>query len=221
MHGVITTYDNKKGTGRVQGYDGQIYFFTREMVAKAEDLPYIMMEMEADFTPSSAEGRAEAHDLVLTNPDSFNDKVVYYSEPTDFLCEREDLVSGFDVLDRGFYRLYRSERTEERARSALIRECLSVNANSLVSYKVETQLKGAMGYGYEVVTCSGVPVALGRLNPNGDLRAEDLKNSINQNRIKKLHSSMINTKIGKMVIKVLAGILVVIFTLGFIFSGGI
>ena len=37
MHGVITTYDNKKGTGRVQGDDGQIYFFSRDMVAKAEE----------------------------------------------------------------------------------------------------------------------------------------------------------------------------------------
>lgn len=221
MHGLITTYDNKKGTGRVQGDDGRIYFFTRDMVAKGEDLPYLMMDMEVSFDSAMVDGRAEAHELELTNPDSFKDKNVYYTEPSEFLCEKEDLVSGFDVLDRALYRLYRNDRTEERARRALIQECLSVNANSLVSYKVETQLKGALGYGYEVVTCSGVPVVLGRMNPNGEARAEDLKNSINQDRVKKLNSTMVNIKIGKMVIKALAAVLVVIFTLGFIFSGGL
>ena len=88
MHGVITTYDNKKGTGRVQGDDGQIYFFSRDMVAKAEDIPSLMMEMEADFTPVQGEGRMEAHELSLTDPDSFQDKVLDYNEPQGFLCEK-------------------------------------------------------------------------------------------------------------------------------------
>ena len=222
MHGVITTYDNKKGTGRVQGDDGQIYFFSRDMVAKAEDIPSLMMEMEADFTPVQGEGRMEAHELSLTDPDSFQDKVLYYNEPQGFLCEKEDLVSGFDVLDRGLYRLSRSERSEEKARYALIRECVDLGANALVSYKVETHLKIAIGFSYEVVECSGVPVVLGRLNPNGDARAEDLKHRIDQEeKIKKLHNAMVNTKIGKMVIKGLAAVLIVIFTLGFFLSGGV
>ncbi len=35
MHGVITTYDSKKGTGRIQGDDGFMYFFDLELSAHA------------------------------------------------------------------------------------------------------------------------------------------------------------------------------------------
>ena len=37
MQGQITTYDNKKGVGRVQGEDGHIYRFTRNELAQGED----------------------------------------------------------------------------------------------------------------------------------------------------------------------------------------
>lgn len=221
MHGVITTYDSKKGTGRIQGDDGFMYFFDRDHVARQEEIASLMMEMEADFTAETEGDKHIATEVKLTYPEKAQDMVRYYSEPPEFLCAKEDLVPGFDVLDRGIYSIFRSERTEEKARRMLIRDCLTYGANSLVSYRVERKLKNAMGHGFEVFTCHGVPVVLGRLNHNGEMRAEDLKHRLNQDKIKRAHDIIVNTRIGKMVLKVLGGILLIIFTIGFIVSGGL
>lgn len=221
MHGLITACDNKKGVGYIQGDDGQIYFFTHAMVASADEIHFLRMERSVEFNPVKVEQRWEAHDMVLQGLDEESNQELFYFEPQEFLCETQDLVAGYDVLDRAIFPLHRGERTEELARKALITECRSVGANSLVRYSVNVKQRAGIGYGYEVVTCSGVPVVLGRLDPKGDVRASDLKNHINQDRVKRLHNYMINTKIGKMVLMALAGILLVVFTLGFFISGGL
>lgn len=221
MHGLITTCDNKKGVGYIQGDDGQIYFFTHAMVSSADEIPYLRMDRGVEFNPVEVEGRWEAHDMELQGISEDAEKELYYFEPKEFLCETKDLVSGYDVLDRAIFPLHRGERTEELARKALITECRSVGANSLVRYSVNVKQRAGIGYGYEVVTCTGVPVVLGKLDPNGDVRASDLKNHINQDRVRRLHNYMVNTKIGKMVLMFLAGVMLVVFTLGFFLSGGL
>ncbi len=221
MHGLITTYDNKKGTGRVQGDDGHIYFFNRDMLSKPEEEDSFMMDMEVEFTSSEDSDNKVAADIYLTDPKSVQDKSIFYQEPASFLCETEDLVSGYDVLDRGLFALQRSERTEEKARNALIRECVGVGANSLVSYKVERQLKSAFGNGFETFTVRGVPVVLGRIDDKGEMRAADLKNRLNQEKIKKAHNIIVNTRIGKLVLKGMGAVLLIIFALGFFLTGGI
>lgn len=231
MHGKISTYDNKKGEGRVQADDGHIYWFNNDCIARQEDCDYLMMEVEVEFevglkqvkdrkTNQMVEKQA-ALELTVLNPQSLDEHNIFYSEPSSFLYEKEDLVEGFDVLDRGLYSLSRSDRTEEKARYRLTRDCLEYGANSLVSYKVDVKLKNAFGNGYNIYTVSGVPVILGRRDNNGDLRSSDLKNRLDQTKIKKAHEILVNTRIGKMVIKGLAAFMLIIFALGFFLTGGI
>lgn len=190
-----------------------------------------MMDVEVEFevglkqvkdrkTNQMVEKQA-ALELTVLNPQSLDEHNIFYSEPSSFLYEKEDLVEGFDVLDRGLYSLSRSDRTEEKARYRLTRDCLEYGANSLVSYKVDVKLKNAFGNGYNIYTVSGVPVILGRRDNNGDLRSSDLKNRLDQTKIKKAHEILVNTRIGKMVIKGLAAFMLIIFALGFFLTGGI
>lgn len=231
MRGKISTYDNKKGEGRVQGDDGHIYWFNDGCIARQEDCDYLMMDVEVEFevglkqvkdrkTNQMVEKQA-ALEITVLNPQSLDEHNIFYSEPSSFLYEKEDLVEGFDVLDRGLYALSRSERTEEKARYRLTRDCLEYGANSLVLYKVDIKLKNAFGNGYNIYTATGVPVILGRRDPNGDLRSSDLKNRLDQVKIKKAHEILVNTRIGKMVVKGLAAVLLLIFALGFFLTGGI
>lgn len=231
MHGKISTYDNKKGEGRVQADDGHIYWFNRDCIARAEDSDYLMMEVEVEFEVGSIKvkdrksnsmvERQGALELKVLNYQDLDEHNVFYAEPSSFLYEKEDLVEGFDVLDRGLYSLSRSDRTEEKARYRLTRDCLEYGANSLVSYKVDVKLKNAFGNGYNIYTVTGVPVILGRRDEQGELRSSDLKNRLDQNKIKKAHEILVNTRIGKMVVKGLAALLLLIFALGFFLTGGL
>lgn len=223
MQGQITTYDNKKGTGRVQGDDGHIYAFDRNSLARLEDCDSLSVEMKVEFNAEiDSEGNNFASELVVLNPEDFTDDCLFI-EPGEFVCHKDDLVSGYDVLDRGLYRIERSDRTEENARNRLIRECRAYGANAVVSYKVDVKLKNAFGNGFNIYTASGVPVVLGRrcTDGSGEYRAAELRERLNQKQIKKAHDMIVNTRIGKLVLKGLAAVLLIIFALGFILTGGV
>ena len=231
MHGTISTYDNKKGEGRVQADDGHIYWFNRDCISREEESDYLMMDVEVEFEVGTLNvkdrktnqmvERQAALELKVLNPQALDEHNVFYSEPSSFLYEKDDLVPGFDVLDRGLYSLSRSDRSEEKARYRLTRDCVEYGANSLVSYKVDIKLKNAFGNGYNIYTATGVPVILGRRDDHGELRVSDLKNRLDQAKIKKAHEILVNTRIGKMVVKGLAALLLLIFALGFFMTGGI
>lgn len=218
INGTITSYDNKKGEGRIQADDGHIYWFSLKSLAKAEDSDYLMVGMEVSLKGEVKDGNYTASDVTVTNPEAFDDEKIRYVEPASFMCVKEDLVDGYDVLDRGLYPIARGERTEEKARYRLINECTTLGANAIVRYEVECQLKSAFGYGFNHYTAKGVPVVLGKPDPQGELSANDLKNRLDQERIKKNHNAIINTKIGKLVLQALGAILLFIFTLGFLFA---
>lgn len=231
MQGQITTYDNKKGVGRIQGEDGHIYRFTRNELAQGEDSSNLMMEMQVSFTPSlDQNGYQQAAEIVVLNREEFEQDALYV-EPESFVVAKEDLVAGYDVLDRGLFALERGERTEEKARTRLINECVAVGANGMVRYHCEVQLKNAFGYGFNIYRVSAVPVVLGRrigtiaqsqeLDTGYQFRAAELQNRLNQEQIKKAHNLIVNTKIGKLVLKGLGALLLFIFALGFILTGGV
>ena len=231
MQGQITTYDNKKGVGRVQGEDGHIYRFTRNELAQGEDSSNLMMEMQVEFTPSTDQnGYQQAAEIKVLNRADFVGDALYV-EPESFVVDKEDLVPGYDVLDRGLYGLERGERSEEKAKARLINECVAVGANGIVRYKCETQLKNAFGYGFNIYRVSGVPVVLGRrigtraeakeIDNGYQFRASELNQRLNQAQIKKAHNLIVNTKLGKLVLKAIGAFLLFIFVMGFILTGGI
>lgn len=231
MQGQITTYDNKKGVGRVQGDDGHIYRFTRKELAQGEDSSNLMMEMQVSFTPSTDQnGYLQADEITVLNRADFAEDSLYM-EPESFVTAKEDLVPGYDVLDRGLFALERGDRTEEKAKARLIKDCLDVGANGVVRYRCEAQLKNAFGYGFNVYRAIGVPVVLGRrigtraevkeVDTGYQFRASELNHRLNQEKIKKAHSVIVNTKLGKLILKGLGALLLFIFVLGFIMTGGL
>lgn len=223
MHGKITSYDSRKGAGWIQGDDGHIYDFKRQDLLKAEYESYLRTDMQIDFqasTQTNADGNKQALELNITNPEEFSDNV-FYKEPENMPIYPEDFVDGYDILDRGIYRLQRKDRTEEKALYRLRYECQQVKANAIVGYKVTTELKNAFGNGYNLYVASGVPAVIGKISPDGECRAKELKNRLDQTKIKKLHNVVVNTKIGMMVVKALGAILLLVFAAGFFLSGGI
>ena len=220
MQGVITTYDSRKKEGRIQGEDGHIYYFGAKNLDKAEDEDYLMMDRKVEFNSIMDNEQPQAMQVVvLDKTDGSEDP--FYSEPPSFVCQSADLDSGYDVLDRGLYRLERGERTEAKARARLIAECSKMGANAVVRYEVTTKLKNAFGYGYELFTAAGVPAVLGRPDPNGEVRKSELMHRIDQEQVKKAHNLIVNTRIGKMVLMGLGAILLIIFAIGFIATGGV
>ena len=168
MRGQITTYDSKKGEGRIQAEDGLFYRFNRDCLQKGEDADYMMMNVEVEYAPGTLEvlnrrtNEKEQWQAALENHRSKSNERrrldVYYREPPTFLFEKEDIPDGYDVLDRGLYPITRTERTEEKAKIRLSRDCLDFGANSCVSYKCTIELKNAMGNGFNVYHATGVPV---------------------------------------------------------------
>lgn len=223
MHGIITSYDARKQTGWIQGDNGQIYDFKRQDLQKDEEAAYLRSEVHVDFEPATqpnADGKYQALELVITNLADCEEKV-YYQEPEGLPTFASDLVEGYDILDRALYRIERRDRTEDKALYRLRYDCQQVKANAIVGYKVTTELKGAFGYGFNVYIASGVPVVLAKRHEDGDCTVQDLKHRIDQNQIKKLHSSIINHRIGKIVLKALGAVLIFVFMMGFIMTGGV
>lgn len=222
MHGVITAFDSKKRIGHIQGEDGHIYTFSADDLQRAEEEDLLFADTDTDFEPrDSGAGGKSAKEVKVSFPEKASDKERRYSEPDGIPVFDEDIPDGFDILDRGLYRLERRDRTEEKALQRLRLDCAEVNANAAVRKEIRTELKSSFGYGFQSVVVSAVPVVLGRPDESGDCSADDLKNSLNQDKIKKLHSVLVNTRIGKMVVKFLALVLVAVFTAGFLISGGI
>ena len=52
-------------------------------------------------------------------------------------------------------------------------------------------------------------------------RASELNQRLNQAQIKKAHNLIVNTKLGKLVLKAIGAFLLFIFVMGFILTGGI
>lgn len=223
MHGIITSYDSRKGAGWIQGDDGQIYDFRRQDLQKAEDEAYLRTDTQVDFqgaaTPN-ADGKKQALNLLVLNPQDCAEKV-YYREPENLPTYTEDFVDGYDILDRGLYRLERKDRTEEKALRRLRYDCEQVHANAIVGYKVTTELKNAFGNGFNLYIASGVPVIMGKIAADGECTAEELKRRMDHEKVKKLHSAIVNSRIAKLVFKGVAAVLLVIFALGFILTGGV
>lgn len=223
MKGVISTYDTKKGVGRVQGEDGHIYSFKRDALLKAEDVDCLKIHVNISFEPHKDEttGNLFAHDIDIVDREAAMREDEFYVEPSTFQCHVSDLIDGYDILDRGIYPLSKAERSEENAKRRLIAECLAVGANACVSYRVEETMRISFGMAFCVYHARGVPVVIGQPAPNGEASYEELHNRLDQEKIRKNHNMFINTKIGKIVVKWLAIVLVIIFTIGFIVSGGI
>ena len=182
----------------------------------------MMMNVEVDFTPGTLEvlnrrtNEKEqwqaALEITVPNPMSAEELTcIIVSHQPSF--EKEDIPDGYDVLDRGLYPITRTERTEEKAKIRLSRDCLDFGANSCVSYKCTIELKNAMGNGFNVYHATGVPVILATRDPNGDCRAHELQNRIDQEKVKKAHNILVNTRIGKMVIRGLMMVGLIIFAL--------
>lgn len=223
MHGKITSYDSRKGQGWIQGDDGHIYDFKYQDLLKAEEESMLRTDMQVDFQPSdqpNADGKKQALELALSNPEEFADNV-FYKEPENMPIYNEDFVDGYDILDRGIYRIQRRDRSEDKALYRLRYDCQQVKANAIVGYKVTTELKNAFGNGYNLYVASGVPVVIGKASADGDCTAKDLKHRLDQAKIKKMHNVIVNTKIGMMVVKVLGAILLLVFAIGFFMSGGV
>lgn len=223
MHGMITSYDSRKGAGWIQGDNGQIYDFKRQDLQKAEDEAYLRADVQVNFTAAAttnADGKVQALEITVTNPSECGEKV-YYHEPENLPIYSEDFAEGYDILDRGLYRLERKDRTEEKALRRLRYDCQQVHANAVVGYKVTTELKNAFGNGFNLYTASGVPVVLGKQAPDGECSAEELKRRIDQDKVNKLHAAIVNARIAKMVFKGVAAVLIFIFALGFVLTGGI
>lgn len=223
MHGIITSYDLRKQAGWIQGDNGQIYDFKRQDLQKAEDESYLRMDVHVDFTPApqaNANGKFEALDLTISNIEECQNKT-YYQEPTDMPVFEGEFVEGYDILDRGIYRIERRDRTEEKAMHRLKYDCQQVKANAIAGYKCTSEMKNSFGNGFLLYTASGVPVVLGKPHADGECTEKELKNRIDQNKVKKLHSVIVNTRIGKMVIKGVGALLLLIFVLGFVLTGGV
>lgn len=223
MKGVITTYDTKKGVGHVQGDDGHIYLFKRDDLDKAEDVDCLKIHVTITFDPEKDEstGRLYARKIDIVDREAAMREDEFYVEPNTFQCHVSDLIDGYDILDRGIFPLSKAERSEENAKRRLIAECQAVGANACVSYRVEETMRISFGMAFVIYHARGVPVVIGQPAPNGEASYDELHNRLDQEKIRRNHNMFMNTKIGKIVVKWLAIVLAIIFTLGFIFSGGL
>lgn len=214
MKGLITSFDAIKKVGHIQDESGHIYSFNYDSFAKDEDRDIVSVGMSAKYDVNDN----ICCDLTLLNIDEFNADKIKYVEPDTVQILEDDLVEGYEIIDKARYKIVKGDRSIEKARYRLIEEVKSLGGNVILNSFVKTEIKNSMGYAFEYFYVYGLPAVIAKVDEKGSLTRKNLSEQLNHVKADKLGNMIENQKVAKIVLKILGGILLVIFTLGFIFT---
>lgn len=196
---------------------GNILSFTEDMLQDKADFSQlkegslISVELDADNKIINVilEGKA----------DDFDDEVLVYEEPKNFVLLGEPPFNDYLLIDYGKYVLAKGDKDVEKAKQRLIDLCKELGANSIIDFKVKEERKNVMGYGFIYHYAIGIPAVVAtQNNDQGNVSLNYLQNKLNKQKISKLGNMYVNVKIGKIILNIMAIVLFIIFAIGFFYA---
>lgn len=218
MKGIITYYSKQNDKGSIQSENGRIYSFSSDDCEGdfvSEDIKEpVAVTFEVSAFGSEDDGYTAAH-IVATAVDP-EDRVFYdvpsrvgisYSKPDDY-----------EVIVESEYPVTRIGRNSNLAKKAVIDECIRIGGNAVLDYKERKILKNSIGFSFYVYEGTGYPSVIAQRNDKGHYSKSELKTLLDKTEAKKIYQGEVNTKKGFKILKIIGAILLVVFTIGFIFS---
>ena len=213
MQGLISSVDSISKDGRIQGDDGHIYSFDKTSFSKAEDADSVCVGIRSEF---EADDRGFCTQLELLDVKAFAEDSMTYFEPPATQIDKGMQIVGYEIIDRAGGPIVKGDRNIEHARYRLLHECESLGANAVLNYSIQKQVRNSFGFGFAYYNAYGIPAVIGRPDVKGDCTRRELASKLNHKKINSLRSMVENATVAKIVLRILGGILLVIFTVGFI-----
>lgn len=214
MQGTISAINRERHSGHIQGDDGALMYFDESAFLKDEDKGDLAVGMRVSYNAI----QDRALDLELLDKEEFLRTEALYIEPQDFELKKGPFKEGYEIISRGKYPLEAVDRDVDKARSKLIEALKDVGANVGLNLTDTQETRNAMGYGFIFHHLKAYPAVCAIRASNGQERLGDLEKRLNHKKIKQIGVKRQNEIIRKLVFKILCGILLVIFALGFIFT---
>ena len=216
MQGIVSSFDSVLKSGRIQGEDGHIYAFDATAFLDPMDIKNVAVGIKCIFDVI-ADNAIEGIELI--DIDIFNADKIKYKEPKEFVVSNSNVAMGFDIIDRAQGPIEKGDRQVEYAKYRIIQEAKRLGANALINLKVQKHVRNSFGFGFAYYSVKAIPCVVASPDKDGDISARELMQKLDKNKLAKLHKSSENQAVAKIVLKILGGILIVIFTLGFFLSG--
>ena len=210
MRGIIAALNQEQGTVDLISEQGERYVtdFRPELAEAKSGMP-------VEF---SLEGRT-VHKLSLYRPENFESGDVPYTEVKDFAIYRTDeLPFGQELIARAPFPVEREGRTEDSVKWKLMSFAKKCGANCLINYSSEQYIKNSIGFSYYMYRGHAEPAVAAVLDPKGvSIRAE-LEHKLDSEVLKHEYIIADGVQSGKLALKIVCGVLLVIFCLGFILA---
>ena len=212
MHGIITTIDPKTQSGRIQSDDGRILSFALSDL-KAEVPPEASMEVLFELNSED-----EAVNIVLRVAEDFYESKIFMTEPEKIGLCREGIPDGYELVDRASHSISTEHRNLTAAKWALINFTHECGGNVVLKFSETKFIKNSIGFSLNYYRVSGILAIIGHRVANAELTLYDLKRRLNHKKLDDKHNLELNVKLGKKIITIIGGILMMIFILGFLFT---
>ncbi len=214
MQAYISALNFVDKIGRLQLADSsESYGFSDKALANPEDFAGLSLNLDVSFDLIDGKVR-NLVPAALVSADSDG----RYFLPDEVSFENTHLRAGYEILDVGRFRLAKTARDENKARVELASLCRALGGNTLLEVTHSSEQKTAMGYAFIYHTYRGYAAVAGRPDEKGDHYASELLQSINHREIERRGQRHENVAAGKIALRILGGVLLLIFCAGYIFT---
>ncbi len=215
MQAYISALNYVDRIGKLCATDPSVstYMFSAKALADPENFAFLAVGCTVEFTLENGKVR-NLQPATLRSVD----EVARYSMPDSVSFESGHLRDGYEILDVGRLRLSKMSRDVNKARAELASLCRSLGGNTLLEVTERQEQRTAMAYAFIFHIVQGYVAVAGRPDAQGNMDASDLLSSINHQEIKRRGQQHENKAAGKIALKLLGGVLLLCFAVGYIYS---
>lgn len=207
MRGLIACLDEERGTLDILSDQGERY-----VADLSAELDSARVGMPVEFELA---GR-EVKQLSLYKPESFVQEEVPYTEVKEFAIYRtEELPFGQELLSKAPLPVEREGRSEDSVKWKLMSFAKKCGANCLINYQAEQYIKNSIGFSYYMYRGHAVPGLAAVLDPKGVATYEELTGKLDGEQLKHEYLIADGVASGKLALKIVCGVLLLIFCIGF------
>ncbi|MGN1281648.1 MAG: hypothetical protein ACI4UM_07065 [Succinivibrio sp.] len=217
MKGRITYYYAHSDEGRIVSEDGQIYSFTAADTEGNLCQNDIKEEVSVSFHADDLTHTASAVAVVVASDRADDSKK--FDVPSEFLTfDKDGPDNDYELIDSSPYTFKKECRNIELAKEQLESLCEQAGANALIDFKVHKILKNSIGFSYYLFQGQGRAAVIARPSPNGEYTKKELRTRISHKFIAKIELEDRKRRIIGKISKVVCGVLLIIFIIGFAIS---
>ena len=219
MQGTVTFFDIEEGRGNIQSDDGRMLSFEVKDLA----LGILPDSIKPDCRVEFSQAENSIFDIRLSAVQNLLDDGIYYTEPSEVGITSRTYPDGFELLDKSDITLHFEAKTENLLKHRMIDLCRKLGGNVVTDYRSESFERNSIGFSFQMFrgSCSFANIG-NKSDDKNDTAVSlyDLKHRLNHSKILEISKDEERSAMGLKIIKISGFILLIIFTLGFLFGKG-